>query len=182
MQNEIISTMNYNEKSPIYNKIKQEFTHKLIQKYQCENYDIIVDYIFDYAFKKKLTKSACIQKMNPIFNNKAEFMIDYLWEIVRKAENSSEESYSDSDYNDYKIKTNSLLKDIKLKRTKRHKRERSRSYSREKIKNKFDLDTYPNYPPLIPRGFYPPKGRFNRPMMPMGGPYPPYMIPPIMKR
>ena len=43
MQNEIISTMNYNEKSPIYNKIKQEFTDKLIQKYQCENYDIIVD-------------------------------------------------------------------------------------------------------------------------------------------
>ena len=178
MKNEIISSINYNEKDPIYNKIKEEFKKKLIQKYQCENYDIIVDYIFDYSFKKKLPKHEIIKKMNPIFNNKADFMIDYLWEITKKveedfSEESISESDSDSDYSDYKRRTNALNKSIKMKRTKLNKRERSRENSRERIKNKFDLYNYSNYPP---------KGKYDLSEMHMRRAYPPYIIPPFMKK
>ena len=187
MKNEIISSINYNEKDPIYNKIKEEFKKKLIQKYQCENYDIIVDYIFDYSFKKKLPKHEIIKKMNPIFNNKADFMIDYIWEITKKveedfSEESISESDSDSDYSDYKRRTNALNKSIKMKRTKLNKRERSRENSRERIKNKFDLYNYSNYPPMVSRGFYPPKGKYDLSEMHMRRAYPPYIIPPFMKK
>ena len=185
MKNEIISSINYNEKDPIYNTIKEEFKKKLIQKYQCENYDIIVDYIFDYSFKKKLPKHEIIKKMNPIFNNNADFMIDYLWEITKKVEEDfSEESSSesDSDYSDYKRRTNTLIKNIKMKRAKLNKRERSRENSRERIKNKFDLYNYSNYPPMMSRGFYPPKRKYDLPDIYMRRTYPPYSIPPFMKK
>jgi hypothetical protein len=185
MKNEIISTINYNEKDPIYNTIKEEFKKKLIQKYQCENYDIIVDYIFDYAFKRKLPKNEIIKKMNHIFNNNADFMINYLWEITKKVEEDfSEESSSesDSDYSDYKRRTNTLNKNIKMKRTKLNKRERSRENSRERIINKFDLYNYSNYPPMMSRGFYPPKQKYDLPDIYMRRTYPPYSIPPIMKK
>ena len=185
MKNEIISTINYNEKDPIYNTIKEEFKKKLIQKYQCENYDIIVDYIFDYAFKKKLPKNEIIKKMNHIFNNNADFMINYLWEITKKVEEDfSEESSSesDSDYSDYKRRTNTLIKNIKMKRAKLNKRERSRENSRERIINKFDLYNYSNYPPMMSRGFYPPKQKYDLPDIYMRRTYPPYSIPPIMKK
>ena len=47
---------------------------------------------------------------------------------------------------------------------KKNQRERSRSYSREKN----DYENYDNYS-MQQKGFYPPKGRFGPPMMPMGG-------------
>ena len=173
MSDDIISTINYKESNPIYQKIKNKFTQKLKDKYQCEDYDIIVDYIFQCVFKNKLKKLGCIEKMKKIFNNKSEYMMNYLWKITKDAENGQEESDSESDDND----TNTNYK---------RKRDRSRSHERKKPKNKFDLDNYNNYPPppMIPKGFYPPKGRYGGTMMPFGGVYPPYMMPPppIKKR
>ena len=177
MSDDIVSTVNYKESNPIYQVIKKKFTQKLKDKYECEDYDSIVDYVFQLAFKSKIKKIECIQKLNKIFNNKAEFMMDYLWKITKDAENPQEENESVSD------DTNSNIRKLKNKKNKR-KRERSRSYSREKPKNKFDFDNFPNYPPMVPKGFYPPKGRFRRGVMPYGGTYLPYVMtpPPIIKR
>lgn len=171
MTDDIISTINYKESNPIYRKIKNKFTQKLKDKYQCEDYDKIVDYVFQYVFKNKLKKIECISKMEKIFNNKTEYMMNYLWKITKDAENLQGESDSESDDND----TNKYYK---------RKRDRSRSYDRKEPKNKFDLDNYNNYPPrMIPKGFYPPKGRYGGSIMPLGGVYPPYMVtPPIKKR
>ena len=167
MTDDIISTINYKESNPIYQKIKNKFTQKLKDKYQCEDYDSIVDYVFQCVFKNKLRKLECIQKMNKIFNNKAEYMMNYLWKITKEAENRQGESDSESD------DSNKYYK---------RKRDRSRSYDR-KPKNKFDLDNYHNYPPpMIPKGFYPPKGRYGGAIMPYGGVYSPYMIPPPIKK
>jgi hypothetical protein len=187
MSDEIISAINYNESNPIYQKIKREFTSKLKEKYQCEDYERIVNYVFDYVFKNKPTKSQCIKKLDSVFNNKAEIMINYLWKITKEAEYySPEESDSDEkNNNNRRLGKNSWKKDNKKFRGNdskysKGKRERSRSYSKERPGSKFDYE-YPNYPPM-PKGFYPPKGRFGGPMIPMGGAYPPYMMPPMIKR
>ena len=187
MSDDIISTINYNESNPTYQKIKAEFTAKLKDKYQCEDYEKIVDYVFDYVFKDKPTKSQCIKKLNSVFNNKAEIMMNYLWRITKEAECSPEESDSDEKrYNNKKLGKNSWKKDNKKFRGNESKynkkRERSRTHSKERQGSKFDYDNYQNYPPMMPKGFYPPKGRFGGPMMPMGGAYPPYMMPPMIKR
>ena len=184
MSDDIISTVNYKESNPIYQKIKKLFIEKLKDKYQCDDYDSIADFVFQHAFKKKLKKSDCVQKMDFIFNNKSELMIDYLWEITRKVENPQEESYSDSD------NTNNYIKESRKNDSKKNykrKRERSRSYSRERTRNTFDFENFSNYPPIIPKGFYPPKGRSEKTIVPFRGAYPPYMmippsIPSIMKR
>ena len=170
---DIISNYDYNESDPIYKKIKKKFTNKLKEKYQCDDYDSIVNYVFDVVFNKKSTKSECIKKMDSIFNNKAEIMIDYLWKIAHEVENESYDSDS------YKRDSRST----KQSKYFRNKRERSRSYSKERPTSKFDFDIFNNYPPMMPKGFYPPpKGRFEGGMMPMRGGYPPYMMPPIIKR
>ena len=187
MADDIISTINYSESSPVYQKIKREFTNKLKDKYQCEDYESIVNYVFDYVFKNKQSKSQCIKKMDSIFNNKAEFMINYLWKITKEAECVPEESDSDEKKMSRKSGKNSWKKDNKKYRNNeskfsKNKRDRSRSYSKERTSSKFDYDNYQSYPPMMPKGFYPPKGRFGGPMMPMGGAYPPYIIPPMMKR
>ena len=170
---DIITNCDYNESDPIYKKIRKEFINKLKEKYQCEDYDTIANYVFDYAFKQKATKSECIQKMDSLFNNKADIMIDYLWKITHEAENE------DSDTDSYKRDSR------KTKQNKyfRNKRDRSRSYSKERPSSKFDFDNYNNYPSMMPKGFYPPpKGRFGGGMMPMGSGYPSYIMPPIIKR
>ena len=180
---DIISYKNYDETDQVYQKIKREFTNKLKQKYECEDYDAIINYIFNYVFKNKATKQQCINKFGSIFNNKSDKMVNYLWKITKDAEYSIEKSDSDSDYSsNYKAKKR---KDIRKSRLSRYQRDSSRSYSRERSRerpvNKFDFANYPNYPKMVPKGFYPPKGRFRGPMMPMGGAYPPYFIPPPIK-
>lgn len=180
---DIISNKDYDETNPVYQKIKREFTNKLKQKYECEDYDAIINYIFNYVFKNKATKQQCITKLDSIFNNKSEFMVDYLWKITKEAEYSFEKSDSDSDFNNFRTKKKN---EIRKSRLNKYQRDRSRSYSRERSRerpiNKFDFDNYLNYPPMMPKGFYPPKGRFRGPIMPMGGAYPPYIIPPPVKR
>ena len=182
MTEEIISTVNYDDSNPVYQKIKREFTNKLKEKYQCEDYNSIVNYVFDYVFKKKSTKSECYKNLNEVFNNKPNQMIDYLWKITREAENNEESVEDDSNHNN---RGKNWRKDRKRfnREGKYNKgiRDRSRSYSKERPSSKYDHENYPNYLPM--KGFYAPKGRFGAPMMPMGGAYPPpYMMRPMMKR
>ena len=91
---DIITTIDYDEQSPFFQKIRKEFTNKLKDKYQCEDYDSIVNYVFDCVFKKKVEKSKCIESMNSLFNNKASGMIDFLWKITKDAENENENEFN----------------------------------------------------------------------------------------
>ena len=168
--NEIISKYDYDKTHPVYIKIKKEFSRKLKAKYNCENFDKVVDYVMEFVFEKKATKAECINNMDKLFNGKADVMMDYLWDLTKDIENSSENDH----YN-----RRSSRKYYKY-------RERSRSYSNEKTKNKFD---YPKYNKnMMIRGFYPPKIRYGPTIMPMNMVYPnnynPYLItnPAMMQR
>ena len=178
--------MDYDEQSPIFQKIRKEFISKLKDKYQCEDYESIVDYVFNFVFKKKYEKSKCIENLNSVFNNKASGMIDYLFQLVKDAQNEHENNNNLEEkthnynyrkggkYEKYKTKGRSSYENKKYYKNKQ--RERSRSYSKERS------DKYENYQkyPVPQKGFYPPKGRFGGPMMPMGGAYPPYYPPQMM--
>ena len=196
---DIICTIDYDESNPIFQRIKKEFINKLKEKYQCEDYDSIVNYVFDYVFKKKLEKSKCIENLNPLFNNKANGMIDYLWKLMKSAENEQENDYNPDDKNNYNLykkggkqwgeKYKSKGRNTFDNRQKFHKnrqrdrsRERSRERSRSYSKERNDYQNYENYQnyPIQQKGFYPPKGRYGGPMMPMGGGYPPYYAPQMM--
>ena len=195
--NDKITTMEYNDSNPIFQKIKKDFGNKLQEKYDCKDYDSIVDYVFEYAFKKKLDKSKCIEILNPLFNNKANGMIDYLWKITKDAENEQEKDFNSQEknvYNNYKIggkqwsdkyKTKSrntfdnrqkFKKNKQRDRSRDKSRDRSRERSRSYSKERNDYDKNQNYP-MPQKGFYPPKIRFPGPMMTVGAGYPPYYPP-----
>lgn len=205
---DIITTVNYDEENPVYQKIKKKFTNKLKDKFECEDYEGIVKYVFDYVFQKRSTKQSCIENLNSIFNDKAAEIMDFLWKTTREAEKEQKElNESDEDSQErfggrggFNKRSNPRndrgprnlrnsdkgrsMSDRVRKGSKdnkfysKNKRERSRSGSRSRD-NKYDYDAYPNYPPQ-PKGFYPPKGRFNRPMMQVSAPYPPYYPPSMM--
>ena len=187
----IISTVDYEDNNPIYQKIKRQFKVKLEDKYRSDNYDDIVDYVFGIAFKKKTEKSKCIEKLNSVFKDKTSEMVNYLWKITSDIEKGQENNFDSEDKNvykkggkqwadKYKIKGRSFENRQKYK----NKRERSRSYSNDKNENRFEYENYQNYP-IRQKGFYPPKGTFGGPIMPIGGGYPAYyppqMIPPYMR-
>ena len=187
---DIVSKNDYEEGNPIYQKIRKEFTNKLKEKYTCNDYDTIVNYVFDCAFKKKTEKSKCIENMNNLFNNNASGMIDYLWKITKDIETKDNNQDDNNRFSSYKRggkpyseKYNNRGRYTFDNRQKYHKNkprdnsgERSRSYSSDRNDN----EKYQNYP-MKQRGFYPPKGRFASPMMPMGGGYPPYYPPQMMQ-
>lgn len=163
-QDDIISKNDYDTSHPVYIKIRKDFSKKLKSKYNCADFDKIIDYIMDFVFHKKATKSECISNMNSLFNGKADVMMDYLWNLTKDIENSSE-----SDYNRRKSWKSSKNRD------------RSRSYSNERTKNKFNYSKYQAN--MIPRGFYPPKMRYGASMMPYAPNMPRYMVPnPMIQR
>ena len=172
----IISQITYEDSNPIYQKIRKEFTKKLQDKYDCQNYEAIVDYVFDFVFKQKLDKSVCIEKLDPYFNNKSTDILNYLWQITKEAEDEHKAEAIHINYNNKKGGKNRVDKyknnKQKFHREKRE-RERSRSYSREK-----DDNMYENYQ-MQPKGFYPPK-RFPAPPMRVIGGYPQYFQSPQM--
>ena len=143
---------------------------------------MIVNYVFDFVFKKKLDKAKCIEKLDPYFNNKAADILNYLWKITKDAEIEQKKESSYQNYN-YKKGGKPYSEKYKNYKQKYHKgkrdRERSRSDSRGRGENMYE--NYQNFP-MQPKGFYPPK-RFNGPpMMGLGvAPgYPPYFQAPQM--
>ena len=163
--NDKISSKNYKEDSPVYQIIKRKFTKKLQDKYSCENYDAVTNYVFDYVFNKKMDKSKCIEELNPYFNGKASEVIDYLWTMTREEEEKAQNS--EKNFKNYNYKKGGKNYDDKYKNRQKYpknRRERSRSDSREKGENMYE--NYQNFP-MQPKGFYPPK-RFTPPMMGMG--------------
>ena len=181
-QNDIISQENYDDSNQVYQQVKKQFTNRLKEKYECQDYDVIVNYVFDFVFKKKLDKAKCIEKLDPYFNNKAADILNYLWKITKDAEIEQKKESSYQNYN-YKKGGKPYSEKYKNYKQKYHKgkrdRERSRSDSRGRGENMYE--NYQNFP-MQPKGFYPPK-RFNGPpMMGLGvAPgYPPYFQAPQM--
>ena len=84
--NDIITSINYDENNSVYQRIRKEFMNKLKDKYDCQDYDVIVNYVFDLVFKKKFDKAQSIEKLDPYFNNKAADIVNYLWNITKEAE------------------------------------------------------------------------------------------------
>ena len=182
--NDIISNITYEESNPVYKMIKQKFTDKLKQKYDCKDYDAIVNYVFDFVFKRKFEKSKCIEKLDPYFHHNATEILNYLWQITKDAEKeqNSENSHQNNNYKKGGKNYNTdRYRNYKQQKYQKGKRERSRSDSRRKGEKNYDnYDNYKNYP-MQPKGFYPPK-RFPTPMMGMGmAPgYPPRFFQPPM--
>ena len=130
--------------------------------------------------------------MNKLFNNNASGMIDYLWKITKDIE--IKDSNQDDNYRYSSYKRGGKLERFKNKgrytfdnSQKYHKnkqRENSGDRSRSYSSDRNDNEKFQGYP-MKQRGFYPPKGRFASPMMPMGGGYPPYyppqMVQPFMR-
>ena len=173
--NDVITTENYQEDNPLYQRLKKEFTNKLKEKYDCQDYNVIVNYVFDLVFKKKFEKSKSIEKLDPYFNNKAADIMNYLWKITKEAEAAQKAEALRQNYN-YKKGGKPYNKNYKQKYYK-GKRERSRSDSRERGGNMYENN---QNMPMQPKGYYPPK-RFNGPpMMGMGAGYPPFFQAPQM--
>lgn len=164
-ENETITTRDYDKTHPVYMRIRKEFAKRLKAKYNCDDFDKIVDYIMDFVFEKKATKAECISNMNSLFNGKADVMIDYLWKITKDIETSSDDYANERSNRNWK------------KNKYKNNRERSRSYSSDRSGNKFNQGRFKQN--LMPRGFYPPKMKYGAPMMPMGVSYPPpqYLMP-----
>ena len=70
--------------------------NKLKDKYDCQDYDVIVNYVFDLVFKKKFDKAQNIEKLNHYFNNKVADIVNYLWNIAKEAE---EDEHMHQNYN-----------------------------------------------------------------------------------
>ena len=49
-ENETITTRDYDKTHPVYMRIRKEFAKKLKAKYNCDDFDKIVDYIMDFVF------------------------------------------------------------------------------------------------------------------------------------
>ena len=76
--NDIITSINQEENNYVYQRIRKEFMNKLKDKYDCQDYDVIVNYVFDFVFKKKFDKAQNIEKLNHYFNNKVADIVNYL--------------------------------------------------------------------------------------------------------
>ena len=174
---------------------------KLKEKYRCEDYESIVAYVFDFVFVKKNPRKQCIETMNIIFNNKADVMINYLWEITKKYENEDSNEFPEEnqqDVEDYPKGSNFSKRGGKISRGrgmkirgrkserfnkyyKSYKNERSRSNSH----NKYDYEDYQPYPPQQKGYYHPPNPRFHAMLHMRGGYpayYPPQIIPPYIQR
>ncbi len=175
--NDIITKANYEENNPVYQRIRKEFMDRLKDKYECQDYDVIVNYVFDLVFKKKNPKSQSIEKLDPYFNNKATDIVNYLWKITKEAEEDEQAERMRQNYN-YKRggKPYSDKYKNQKQRFNKGKRERSRSDSRNREEKNSKYDNYQ----MQPKGYYPPK-RFMPPqMMGIRGGFPPYYQPPQM--
>ena len=171
MSTDAITSVIYDEKDPIFLKIREKFKEKLTTLFACEDYDQIIKYVFDGVFKDKTPKKKCIIDFEPIFHDKTTQLMGYLWDLVEKTVNESKNKVEVQEENVYE-KANRKRRNNNFRGNKRmkmgskevilHKRERSRSNNSN---NNFNDDEYQgNYQ----RSFYNQRGRFNN-MIGMGG-------------
>lgn len=155
--NQPITNKRYFEKDEIYQKVKLDFQNKMKESFECEDYSKVITYVFDTVFKEKASKTVCIKSMRPIFNDKTEEFINFLWSTLRKYEEINEKKHDvideiekESQFSKNKFSGNASKKFNKFdyrqekyekytKKNKKNQRERSRSNDfKGKKFNKFD--------------------------------------------
>ena len=67
---DVLTSINYDEKDPIFIQIKDEFTEELSKRFSSENYEEITKYVFVEVFKKQHTKQNCINELSSIFKDR----------------------------------------------------------------------------------------------------------------
>ena len=105
MSSDTISSVIYNEKDPIFLKIREKFKEKLTTLFSCEDYDQIIKYIFDGVFKDKTPKKKCIVDFEPIFKDKTNQLMGFLWDLVEKTVNESKNKTEEQEENEYNSKS-----------------------------------------------------------------------------
>jgi hypothetical protein len=171
--NDVITSIDYNESDEKFIKIRQLFKDELKRHFSVDgdNYDEIIKYIFEGVFKNKTNKQTCIKDFESIFKNKTEEIINKLWKFVDDVVNEKKRDLIDDltyQKKEYKKRNyGHYNKGNKFSRNNvnnRKRNERSRSRDGE------DPDYYRfqnprgNYPPMMPiQGFYPPRVMQFRP-------------------
>ena len=171
-----ISTINYNENDKIFLKIREKFKEKLKKLFICEDYDQIIKYVFEDVFKDKTPKEKCKADFEPIFHDKTNSIVDFLWDIVDESVNESKnENQNEKEKGNFKYeksrkfirrkrisfqKGNKKLKKGKMKIGSKDiilhkKRDRSRNNN-----NNYNDEYQTGYQ----RGFYNQRGRFSNVM------------------
>ena len=195
-----ISTINYNENDKIFLKIREKFKEKLKKLFICEDYDQIIKYVFEDVFKDKTPKEKCKADFEPIFHDKTNSIVDFLWDIVdesvneSKNENQKKKEKGNFKYeksrkfirrkrisfpkgNNKKIKKGKMRIGSKEVILHNKKRERSRNNS-----NNYNEEYQTGYG----RGFYNQRGRFSNVMSMRGrgafGFYPSPIMNPFIQR
>ena len=195
-----ISTINYNENDKIFLKIREKFKEKLKKLFICEDYDQIIKYVFESVFRDKTPKEKCIADFEPIFHDKTDLIVDFLWNLVEetinesKNENKTEKEKINFQYNkprkfirrkriSFQKGKNKKLKKGKLrignKEIKLHNKKRERSRNNN---NNYNDEYQTGYQ----RGFYNQRGRFSNVMSMRGrgafGFYPSPIMNPFIQR
>lgn len=129
---DVLTSINYDEKDPIFNQIKDEFTEELSKRFSSENYEEITKYVFVEVFKKQHTKQNCIKELSSIFKDKTEDIINFLWNLVDKK--LKEKDQDNSAKGDVLV---NILKDDHKKNSpsKNDSRERSHDYKYDNKRN-----------------------------------------------
>jgi hypothetical protein len=78
------SPINFETSNPKYNQIKEEFDAEIKKHFNCDNYDEIVNFVFDLVFIKKTPKNECISSLQKVFSGKTEDIVNFLWNLVDK--------------------------------------------------------------------------------------------------
>ena len=175
MSSDPISSVIYDEKNPTFLKIREKFKEKLTTLFSCEDYDQIIKYIFDGVFKDKTPKKKCIVDFEPIFKDKTNQLMGFLWDLVEKTVNESNNKTEEQEENEYNDKTISRKQNRNgnfLKTNKRMKignkeviLHNNRTRSRSNSNNNYNEEEYQgNYQ----RGIYNQRGRYSN-MMPLRG-------------
>ena len=180
MSSDAITSVIYDEKDPIFLKIREKFKEKLTTLFSCEDYDQIIKYIFDGVFKDKTPKKKCIVDFEPIFKDKTNQLMGFLWDLAEKTVNESKNNIEEQDENQYNSKSisrkinrngNYQRGNLRLKgeRMRIGNKEvilhNNRTRSRSNSNNNYNEEEYQgNYQ----RGIYNQRGRYSN-MMPLRG-------------
>ena len=160
VSSEKFETINYDLNDSKFLELKNCLTKELKERFDCTDFEQIVEYILKSVFEKKETKENMIKDTKDMFKDKTEELFDFLWNSTNKI---------------YSTNNNDVLDEIINKKPsakpqpsqdKKNTRERSRDKtSEEKPPNKVKK-THPRggfgFPPFQMRGFpYPPRGMFR---------------------
>merc|ERR1711976_592596 len=90
MSTNVFTNIKIDENDPKFGKLKDTFKEEIKKRFNCEDYEPIVNYVFNYVFESQNTKENSVKEMREIFNEKTEEIIDLLWTMTDKIFGSSD--------------------------------------------------------------------------------------------